>query len=482
MFWGTIFRLIGQFLLVLSGGMLIPFGADLLYGRPEWLDFGISALVTATAGLLMLAICWNYKGQQLTLRGGFLLMMLTWLVIPVFAALPLWLAPEVHSYSDALFEAVSGLSTTGATVLIGLDNMHEGLLLWRSILQWLGGIGIVLMAVVMLPKLGVGGMQLFRQEMTDRNEKALPRTAQIAAWIVMVYIGLSIANVIAYRLVGMDNFDAVNHAMTTIATGGFSTHDRSFGHFEDPHIAWVAILFMVLGSLPFILFVKGLRGAPRKIIHDQQVRFFLGLLVCLILLMISYLTLAKGWNIDQAINLVSFNVTSILTGTGYANAAYDRWGELAIPFFFAIMVIGGCAGSTSCGIKAFRFVVLIGSARTQLHRLLSPNGVFITYYNGQPIDENISDSVQGFILLFGVTFVITTWGLSLSGLDFLTAISGAASAIANVGPGLGPMIGPEGNFAGFTDSAKWVMIVGMLVGRLEIYTVILILLPQFWNE
>ena len=367
-------------------------------------------------------------------------------------------------------------------MLIGLDDMHEGLLLWRSILQWLGGIAIVLMAVVMLPKLGVGGMQLFRQEMTDRNEKALPRTAQIATWIVMVYIGLSIANFIAYRLVGMDNFDALNHAMTTIATGGFSTHDRSFGHFNDPRITWVAVLFMILGSLPFILFVKGLRGAPRKILRDQQVRFFLGLLLCLVLIMISYLYLAKGWTLDDAIHLVSFNVTSILTGTGYANAAYDRWGELAIPFFFAIMVIGGCAGSTSCGIKAFRFVVLIGAARTQFHRLLSPNGVFITYYNDKPIDENISDSVQGFILLFGVTFVIITCGLSVTGLDFLTAMSGAASAIANVGPGLGSMIGPEGNFAGFTDAAKWVMIIGMLVGRLEIYTVILILLPQFWDD
>ncbi|NQY82102.1 MAG: TrkH family potassium uptake protein [Alphaproteobacteria bacterium] len=482
MHFGAIFRFISQFLLVLSAAMLIPLGADLLLNRAEWSVFALSAAGTAAVGLIGLGLFWQRKGQRLSLRGGFLLMTVTWLIIPMFAAIPLWLSNEVFSFTDALFESISGLSTTGATVLVGLDRMHEGLLLWRSILQWLGGIAIVLMAVVMLPKLGVGGMQIFRQEMIDRNEKALPRTAQVAVWIVGVYIGLSIANVAAYKLAGMSTFDAFNHAMTTIATGGFSTHDRSFAFYSNPNISWIAVMFMVLGSLPFILFVKGLRGAPKKILQDQQVQFFFGLLLTLIALMVFYLYLAKGWNLIDAVHLVSFNVTSIMTGTGYANAAYDRWGELAVPFFFSIMVIGGCAGSTSCGIKIFRFVVLKEAARVQLKRLLNPNGVFIAYYNGKLIDETISDSVQGFFLLFGVTFVIITWGLSLTGLDFLTAMSGAASAIANVGPGLGSMIGPEGNFTNLTDGAKWVMIAGMLVGRLEIYTVLLVLLPQFWND
>lgn len=482
MHFRSIFRIISQFTLVLGVFMLLPALVDYLLGREEWWKFVLSSAIVIVLGFLGFWLCPRHSVVRISLRSGFLLLTLLWFILPVFAAIPLWMSDSVHGYTNALFESVSGLTTTGATIMVGLDHLHEGLLLWRSLLQWLGGIAMVLMAVVMLPMLGVGGMQLFRAEITDRNEKALPRSSKITVWIVGVYVVLSLLNVLAYKFAGMTTFDAFNHAMTTIATGGFSTHDRSFAHFNNTTITWIAVVFMILGSLPFVLLVKALRSSPRRMVQDQQVRYFFVLLFSLWAFMTSYLYLWEGWDLTQALHQVSFNVTSIMTGTGYASAPFDQWGTIALPFFFAIMVIGGCAGSTSCGIKIFRLVVLKEAARTQLQRLLNPNGVFIAYYNTKPIDETVSDSVQGFILLFGITFVLITMGLSLTGLDFLTAMSGAASAVANVGPGLGEIIGPSGNFTSLSDGAKWVMIFGMLLGRLEIYSVLLVFLPRFWDH
>ena len=481
--WMGIIRVTSIFLLLLAAAMLLPLVIDLLTHRSETINFLTATLITAVSGGLGYLVSRQKEERKLDLRSGFMLISLTWVVIPFYAALPLWFSSEVTSFQDAIFESVSGLTTTGATVLVGLDNMHEGLLLWRSLLQWLGGIGVVLMAVVMLPRLGVGGMQLFRQEITDRNEKAMPRANQITSWIVLLYVGLSLACGVAYKISGMSDFDAVNHAMTTISTGGFSTRDSSFYHFTGTAIPWIAMLFMVLSSLPFVLLVLTVRGRPSRLYNDEQVRFFLILLATLLALMVVHTLTLRGWNELYAVTEeVGFNVISLVTGTGYASSSYDQWGGMSVPFFFSIMVIGGCAGSTTCGIKIFRFVVLKESARVQLQRLLTPNGVFLSYYNGKPIEETVSDSVQGFFLLFGVSFVLLAWGLSMTGLDFLTAFSASASAIANVGPGLGDQIGPAGNFADFTVIAKWIMVVGMLVGRVEIYTMLLIFLPMFWND
>ena len=477
----AVIRLLGQFLLLLAAAMLVPLVMDILFASQQWQHFAIAALITGIVGAIGVAFT-HKPSQKLSLRDGFLLMTLAWFIVPVFAAIPLYLSLPQHGYTDMLFEAVSGLTTTGATTIVQLETLGRGLLLWRSLLQWLGGIAIVLMAVVLMPKLGVGGMQLFRSEVTDRNEKAMPRTTEVALWIVAVYAILTILATLAYNMAGMNAFDALNHAMTSISTGGFSTYDASFGHFQDPVLVWIAIAVMIIGSLPFILYVKMLRGDPFKIFYDQQVRYFLGLLLLFCVIMSVHQIWSAGWPWQDTLTLVLFNVTSIMTGTGYTNANYDTWGGFAVPFFFAIMVIGGCAGSTSCGIKVFRFVVLKEAARVQLLRLLNPRGVFIAYYNQKPIEETISDSVQGFFLLFGVTFVIISWGLALSGLDFLTAMSAASSAIANVGPGLGQMIGPDGNYTTFTPTAKWIMMFGMLVGRMEIYSFLIILLPSFWRH
>jgi len=325
-------------------------------------------------------------------------------------------------------------------------------------------------------------MQLFRMEFAERMEKALPRAAQIGAWISIIYLILTLACAGLYWLCGMSGFDAINHAMTTVATGGFSTYDSSVGIFGSANIEWVATLFMVLGSLPFVLYLQALRGSPRALLNDSQVHWFFGFLISAIAIMILYLVIAKAWTWADALRFTSFNVTSIMTGTGYATQDFGAWGALAPPLFFLLMFIGGCAGSTTCGIKVFRFQVLYATARVQMRRLLRPHGVFIAYYNRKPIPESVEESVMSFFFLFMMLFALLACGLGMLGLDFITATSGAATAIANVGPGLGPMIGPAGNFALLPDAAKWLLSLGMLLGRLEIFTVLVLLAPSFWRE
>ncbi len=325
-------------------------------------------------------------------------------------------------------------------------------------------------------------MQLFRMEFAERVEKALPRAAQIAGGIATVYLGLTAACAGLYMIAGMPGFDAVNHAMTTVATGGFSVSDRSLGLYESGAIDWIGVVFMALGSLPFLLYLQAIRVEPRVLWRDSQVRWFFGLLGAAIAMMALHLMIGLDYGVFRALRDAAFNVTSVMTGTGYATTDFWAWGALAGPLFFLLMFIGGCAGSTSCGIKVFRVQVLYATARVQLRRLLQPHGVFIAYYNGRPIPESVEESVMSFFFLYIVIFAAIALGLGAMGLDFVTAASGAATAISNVGPGLGPVIGPAGNFATLPDAAKWLLSLGMLLGRLEIFTVLVLLAPGFWRR
>ncbi|MGB0553361.1 MAG: TrkH family potassium uptake protein [Alphaproteobacteria bacterium] len=470
----------GVLMLPLAVAMCLPAIADASADNPDWQVFLTASGFTLFVGGVLALTSWG-NVRTITPRQGFVLTTFLWIVIPGFAALPFAFSDLDLSYTDAFFESMSGLTTTGSTVIRSLDVAPPGILIWRALLQWLGGIGVIAMAIAILPLLRIGGMQLFRMESSDRSEKVLPRTTQLVAYIGFIYLGTSVVCALAYWAAGMSGFDAIAHAMTTIATGGFSTYDASLAHFKSPAIEYIGVVFMLIGSLPFVLYLRALRGNARPLFRDDQVRLFL-LIVIIAILSIAYYRYASGVEIGAALRESAFNVVSIITGTGYVTDDYSAWGPFALIGFFFLMFVGGCAGSTTCGIKVFRFQVLFATAVTQIRRLLEPHGVYLAYYNRKPIPEEVSASVMAFFFLYALSYVAIAVGLGLSGVDFLTAASGAATAISNVGPGLGPTIGPAGTFATLTDQAKWLLSAGMLLGRLELFTVIVLLIPSFWRD
>lgn len=473
--------IVGLLLTTLSGVMLIPAMVDIILGHSDWRAFVFAAAATLFVGGALSFATYSEK-PRLGLRQAFLVTAVCWLSATIFAALPFTLMEVPLSYTDAFFEAMSGITTTGSTVMIGLDHAPPGILLWRALLQWMGGIGIIVTAVAVLPMLQVGGMQLFRMESSSRTEKALPRAAPLAGWIASIYAGLTGLWALMLWSAGMTPFDAITHAMTTIATGGFSTSDHSVGLYTQPLIHWIITFGMIAGSMPFVLYLQAVRGRSRPLLMDTQVRWFLGTLGSVILGLSIAQIIFLGQDPGRALMLAAFNATSIMTGTGYATDEYDRWGSFAPAVFFVIMFIGGCAGSTTCGIKIFRFQILFAAAGAQLKRLVQPHGVFIAYYNRKPISSDVVESVMAFSLVYAAGFALLTIALSVMGLDFLTAASGAATAISNVGPGLGDVIGPSGTFVALPAAAKWALAAGMLFGRLEFFTILVLFVPSFWRR
>ena len=447
---------VGLLLSVLSAVMLVPAVVDLAMGYPDWRAFVFSATATLFVGGGLVLSTQGQRGR-IGLRQAFLMTGLCWLAATIFAALPFRLTNLPLSYTDAFFEAMSGITTTGSTVMIGLDHAPPGILLWRALIQWLGGIGIIVTAIAVL------------------------RAAQLAGWIAAIYLGLTILWAVLLMLASVGPFDAICHAMTTIATGGFSTSDQSIGVFEEPAVEWIVTFGMIAGSLPFILYMHSVRGNFRPLLNDMQVRWFIATLATVVLGLTLAQVVFSQLSFGTALRQGAFNATSVMTGTGYTTAEYDRWGSFAPAVFFVIMFIGGCAGSTTCGIKIFRFQILFAAAGVQLKRLVEPHGVFIAYYNRKPISSDVVESVMAFSLVYAASFALLTIILSVLGLDFLTAASGAATAISNVGPGLGDTIGPSGNFATLPDAAKWVLSAGMLFGRLEFFTLLVMLSPGFWR-
>ena len=469
----------GLVLLGLAAAMLVPVLVDLSYGRSEWQVFLGAAGLTAFIGVCLMLVSRSAR-PRLGIRQAFVLTTTVWVVIAVFSALPFHLSSLGLSLTDSFFEAMSGITTTGSTVIVGLDRVSPGILIWRAMLQWLGGIGIIVTAISVLPMLRIGGMQLFRVEAFEAD-KVLPRAKQIAAEILFVYLLITAVAALTYFLLGMSGFDAIAHAMTTVATAGYSTHDASFAAFGSAPLEWSASLFMVLGSVPFVLYLRALHGSLRPLLRDQQVRGMLLIMGMAIAALTLWLLYHLEMPLFEALRQATFNAISIMTGTGYASTAFDLWGSFAIGVFFLLMFIGGCAGSTSCGIKVFRFQILYETAKTQLRRLMQPRGVFLTYYNGRLVTEQIAASVMSFFFLFILFFALLAALLGAFGLDFLTAVSAAAAAMANVGPGLGPIVGPAGSFAPLPDAAKWLLAAGMLLGRLEIFTVLVLFMPRFWR-
>lgn len=471
---------IGLLTACLGASMLVPMGLDLWVGNGHWPAFAESAIITGGVGCLVALATANGVGGRLTIQQTFLLTTGVWLALPVFGALPLYLGATEARYVDAFFEAMSGLTTTGATVFTGLESLPDGLKLWRSMLQWFGGIGIIVVAMVFLPELRVGGMQIFRSESFDTMGKVLPRAVQIAAQIAYFYIGLTVACGVAYAMVGMPVFEAINHALTTMSTGGFSTSDASFGAFQGAP-EYVASFFMILASLPFVRYVQLLSGSAKPLLRDSQLRAYLMAIFAFTLLLTVFRIYAFGEDASVGFREGLFNVVSIISGTGYASVDYQLWGSFAVAVFFFLGLVGGCAGSTACSVKIFRYQLLFASIKAQIRRIHTPHGIFEPRYEGKPVGEDVMSSVMSFFVLFLVSMGVLSVLLGMTGLDFITSVSGAASALANIGPGLGEEIGPAGNFSGLNDTAKWLLAASMLIGRLELLAVYAIFTVRFWR-
>ena len=472
---------IGLLVAILGATMLLPMLADLIEGRGEWHVFLESGVITILTGVVLSLSCSNGVGEGLTIRQTFLLTTGVWVALPFFGAIPFLLGESELRFVDAYFEAMSGLTTTGSTVISGLDGLPKGLLLWRGVLQWLGGIGIIVVAMVFLPELRVGGMQIFRSEGFETMGKILPRAQEIAGQISLIYVFLTFVCILVYAGLGMNFFDALVHALTTISTGGFSNYDASFGTFSGP-AEYAASVFMILAALPFVRYVQFANGTTSSLWRDSQIRVFLATIFVLVVIMSVFLTSVFPHHWEQAFRESLFNITSIISGTGYASVDYMGWGSFPIMLFFLIGLIGGCAGSTACSIKIFRYQLLFASIKTQIRRIRSPHGVFAPQYDGRTIGTDVLTSVMSFFMFFVVTLGVLSWALALTGLDFITSVSGAATALANVGPGLGDQIGPAGNFANLNDTAKWLLTIGMLVGRLELLAVYALFTSHFWRS
>ena len=474
----TVFFTLGILQIILGIFMLIPIFVQFFFSEIDSSFFGAS-IITIIFGTLFFLSNLDHD-KKLNLQQAFLLTALSWLSIAIFGSLPLIFSEVNFSFTNAFFESMSGITTTGSTIIPNLEEMPKAILLWRAILQWLGGIGIIVMAITLMPIMNVGGMQLFKISNSDSSEKILPKSKEIALRLIYIYSGLTTLCAISYKILGMNTFDSITHSMTTIATGGFSNYNESIGFFNSFSIEISAMIFIILGSLPFIAYIKFLNGNRRIFFSDIQIRTFLKIILISILILSIYLFLDKSSELN--FRTVLFNVISILTGTGYVNAQFDNWGGFPLIIFIGLMFIGGCAGSTTCGIKIFRFQILYSFVLNQLKKIIYPKGIFVLKYNQSPVDDKFTASIISFIYMYLVIFFAITALLSLTGLDFITSISGAATSISNVGPGLGSTIGPNGNFSSLPDVSKWILSFGMILGRLELFAILVLFLPSFWRN
>ena len=474
----TVFFTLGILQIILGVFMFIPIIFQFIYSEIDSSFFGAS-LVTIIFGILFFLSNLDHD-KKLTLQQAFLLTALSWLSIAIFGSLPFIFSDLNFSFVNAFFESMSGITTTGSTIISNLDEMPKSILLWRAILQWLGGIGIIIMAITLMPIMNVGGMQLFKISNNDSSEKILPKSKEIALRLIYIYTSLTLLCGLTYKAFGMSFFDSLTHSMTTIATGGFSNYNESIGFFNSVSIEISAMIFIILGSLPFIAYIKFISGDKKIIFNDVQIKTFFKIIIVSIIILSIYLLVSGA--ADLNLRSVFFNVISILTGTGYVNAEFDTWGSFTLILFLGLMFIGGCAGSTTCGIKIFRIQILYLFVANQLKKIIYPKGVFILKYDQNPIDNKFISSIISFIYMYLVIFFILTALLSLTGLDFVTSISGAATSISNVGPGLGSVIGPNGDFSTLPDISKWILTLGMILGRLELFAILVLFLPSFWRN
>ena len=476
----TVFFTLGILQIILGVSMVIPIIFQIIFNELDSSFIG-AGIITIIFGVLFFLSNLDHQ-KKLNLQQAFLLTSLSWLSIAIFGSLPFIFSSLQLSFTDAFFESMSGITTTGSTIITKLNDSPKSILVWRAILQWLGGIGIIVMAITLMPIMNVGGMQLFKISSNDASEKILPKSKQISQRLIIIYLALTFLCAAFYKIFGMSYFDSLTHSMTTIATGGFSNYNESIGYFQSASIELTAIIFIILGSIPFITYIKFLNGNKNIFISDSQIKSFLKVIFISIIILSIYLIFKNETISIKIIRQVSFNVISILTGTGYVTQEFDNWGSFPLIFFLILMFIGGCAGSTACGIKIFRIQILYVFLINQLKKIIYPRGIFVIKYDNNNVDDKFMSSIISFIYLYIAIFFIITALLSLSGLDFITSISAAATSISNVGPGLGDIIGPNGNFSLLPDISKWILSLAMILGRLELFAILVLFLPSFWRN
>ena len=477
----SILNIIGLLLCIESIAMLIPMIFDLYYKNDDWVQFFYSSLITFFIGII-LNISFRKKNIKLGIREAFVLTISSWVIISIFGSLPFIYSSSNLTYTDAFFESVSGITTTGSTVISNLEDLSEGILIWRSLLQWFGGIGIIVLAMAILPTLQIGGMQLLHMEHDDPYEKSIPKVNRFVLELFFLYVCLSVVCAFLYFLNGMSGFDSVIHSMTTISTGGFSNYNQSFSYFNSFQIEIVSVIFMIIGSLPFVLYLQFLRRHKKIFLKDDQIKLFFLIIFIIVLISTVWLSINQNNNFFSSFRLALFNIISILTGTGYSSSNFSNWGSFGTVIMMIIMFIGGCAGSTTGGIKIFRLQILFRGARTQIKKLTQPHAVLVMRFNGKAVNDNTYSSVMGFFFMYILLFILSAISLSFFNLDFLTAFSASASAISNVGPGIGDIIGPLGNYSTLDNGAKWILAITMVIGRLEIFTVLVLLSLNFWKN
>ncbi|MDP1975001.1 MAG: TrkH family potassium uptake protein [Alphaproteobacteria bacterium] len=484
--FSPVFYIIGHLLVILGVTMLGPALLDHLQHQAEGVIFLTSSSITVFTGFsLIFAFKTNIK--EISVRQAFLLTFLTWTILSGFAAIPFMLTSLKLTFTEAYFETMSGLTTTGSTIFKNLDHLSQGLHLWRAFLSGLGGIGIIVLAIAILPLLKIGGMQLFQMESSDKFDKFLPRSTQIAANIVLIYLGLILLCFFAYWFFGMSFFDAIFHSITTLATSGTSTHDQSFGYFNNARIEWVGIIFMLLGAMPFVLYAKFLMGNRRALLKDGEVQLFIGFICVAAILIFAHLFQKYG-GFQAKIDFFAlmrksiFHAVSYMTTTGIATENILKWGSFPLLILLFLGLIGGCRGSTSGGLKVFRFRVLLAQTSTQIAKLIHPRGIFIPYFNNKAISPNILTSVSTFIFVYVLIIFIFASAYACVGVDFSSSLSISISTLSNTGQGLTEIYGPFSSFADLPIVAKWIMILGMLLGRLEIFSVLVVFLPFFWRN
>lgn len=477
--FSPVFYICGILAMIMSAMMMVPMSLAMFRDDPEFGDFLLSAIIAGSVGY-MLFRAFKMQKIELHIRHLYLLTNCAWVLMSFVGALPFILSSHPMSVTDSVFEAVSGITTTGSTVMSNLQSTPPSVLIWRSMLQWLGGLGVIGMAVTILPFLRVGGMRLFRTESSDWSEKTLPRFRDFARLLLVTYLLISMACAFSYWLAGMTVFDAINHAMTTISTGGYATDDRSMGRFGNT-ILWISIFFMLLGAIPFILYVRLLTTRSTRNLWDSQVITFMTIVGVISASLTAHLVYSDQLELGDALTHSTFNLVSVITTTGYASSDYALWGHFSIAVFFLASFVGGCSGSTSGGMKVFRFQLSYLYLRDQLRRLVHPHGIFAIKYNGRLIQHDILAAAAAFSFVYLSSIALITLLLTVIGIDFITSLTGAMTALANVGPGLGELIGPSGNFQSLPDAGKWILAFAMILGRLEIFTVIILFAPVYWK-
>ncbi len=482
MSYGAIFYILGWVLSSFGFMMIIP--AMLSWGYHDDHMFAFLNTIIATTFVGGLCILINKDtDKNLSHKDGFFLTLLTWLTLSFIGSMPLYFSNIAPSFVDAFFEAVSGLTTTGATVLSGLDNMDHGILLWRSLMQWFGGMGIIVLAIAVLPFLGIGGMQLYKSEMPGvEADKLQPRLQETAKVLWIVYSCITIACAICYKLAGMTFFDAINHALTTTATGGYSTHDASLGYFDSKLIEGVSIVFMFVSAINYslhYLFLSG--GGFKSYIENIEVKVFFIITVIAILFMVATLTITGYMATGDAIRQSLFNTVSVLTTTGFTVSDYNAWPVFIAMMMLALMFVGGCTGSAAGGMKVLRIILIIKQGGRELSRLIHPRSISKIKIGLQSVPDNVMQAVWSFAGLYILLFVIISMAISSYGIDQITAFSAAGATITSLGPGLGE-VGPAANYGHLPDGVKLLLCFSMLLGRLEIFTILVIFSPAFWRK